>query len=104
MRSTGVIDVVTAQILAQVVRDLVVGGASADVRAASSGEMSLPNKNRVRGWDGSGQQRVPSSSIPPPTAKTRVVRLYSVVTAVEAVDTWVGDELITISFSHMITP
>ncbi len=35
------------------------------------------------GGNGSGQQRVPSSSIPPPTAKTRVVRLYSVVTAVE---------------------
>src|SRR5260370_3234868 len=35
------------------------------------------------GGNGSGQERVPSSSIPPPTAKTRVVRLYSVVTAVE---------------------
>jgi tungstate transport system substrate-binding protein len=35
------------------------------------------------GGNGSGQQRVPSSSIPPATAKTRAVRLYSVVTAVE---------------------
>ena len=35
------------------------------------------------GGNGSGQQRRPSSTIPAPSAKTRVVRLYSVVTPIE---------------------
>jgi tungstate transport system substrate-binding protein len=51
---------------------------------AHSGSASADGGSGSGGGNGTGQpHRDPSSTIPPPTAKTRVVRLYSVVTPIE---------------------
>jgi tungstate transport system substrate-binding protein len=60
------------------------GSAAAALAACSSGGSSGGGGGNGQGaGNGSGNQRGPSATIPPPTAKTRVVRLYSVVTAIE---------------------
>jgi tungstate transport system substrate-binding protein len=53
------------------------------VACSGSGSSGSGGGNGKGGGNGSGHQRGPSATIPPRTAKTRVVRLYSVVTAIE---------------------
>jgi tungstate transport system substrate-binding protein len=60
------------------------GSAVAAMAACSGNGSSGGGRGHGRGGgNGSGHQRGASTSIPPPTAKTRVLRLYSVVTAIE---------------------